>query len=464
MSYTKKLARYGAELRYEDIPAEVLQRAKLLTLQTLGVALAAVNSETGASAVALGKKLGSAANEATIWGDGSRINMQTACLVNGTLSDTLDWEDCSWTGHPSACAVSAGITLGEQRHESGRTYLLSLVTAYELYERIAMAVQPSMTTDGWLTKGWGLSSWPIFAAAVAAGKMMKLNSVQMEDLIGISGALTPIVNAKVHVSRSNFYHFQWGFNSANGVMGAQLAQIGINPLADFLDGENGYWATLTDECRWEWYDKNLGSQWMIMETLMKHWPANMWVQQPLDAMDALIREHGLKPEDIKAISVSPEIQSRFQVWNEGYTQQVAAQFSIPYCLAAMLHHPAPTMEWFSEKNRMDPAIIALSAKVKPVGDVYYRLQDCFDMFQKGTYPYFTVTVECNDGRIVSTDVPLPKGHPGNMMTEEEFAERFMLATEAVLKPDQASRIVDMVMNLDSLEDVGMLVNAMNFKK
>ena len=107
MSQTKTLAAYGAALRYEDIPSDVLNRAKNLTLQTLGVSLGALGSDVGRRAVELGRIMGGGSSEATIWGEGSKVSAAAAGLANGTLADALDWEDCSWTGHPSACAVSS---------------------------------------------------------------------------------------------------------------------------------------------------------------------------------------------------------------------------------------------------------------------------------------------------------------------------------------------------------------------
>ncbi len=48
-SATKTLADYAAKLKYEDLPGDVIDQAKLLTLQTLGVALAACPTEQGKS-------------------------------------------------------------------------------------------------------------------------------------------------------------------------------------------------------------------------------------------------------------------------------------------------------------------------------------------------------------------------------------------------------------------------------
>ena len=167
MSQTKTLAAYGAALRYEDIPSDVLNRAKNLTLQTLGVSLGALGSDVGRRAVELGRIMGGGSSEATIWGEGSKVSAAAAGLANG-----LDWEDCSWTGHPSACAVSTAFAVAEQLRASGKDYLLALITAYELYERIAMAVQPG-PNFGWMTKGWGLTSWAIYASSIAANTSAK---------------------------------------------------------------------------------------------------------------------------------------------------------------------------------------------------------------------------------------------------------------------------------------------------
>ena len=58
--------------------------------------------------------------EATIVGDGSKVPCAAAAFANGTLADILDWEDCSWTGHPSAGAIPAALAMGELVKASGK--------------------------------------------------------------------------------------------------------------------------------------------------------------------------------------------------------------------------------------------------------------------------------------------------------------------------------------------------------
>ena len=93
--YTQILADYLANLKYEDIPAEVIERAKMITLHTVGVALGAAKAKTVREAIDVAKIMGSGEKGATIFGDGSKVSVTSAAFANGMMSDFLDWEDCS---------------------------------------------------------------------------------------------------------------------------------------------------------------------------------------------------------------------------------------------------------------------------------------------------------------------------------------------------------------------------------
>ena len=108
--------------------------------------------------------------EATVWGsDGKKVPAREAAFANGAISDIMDWEDCHWTGHASAGAVPVALAMGEKLKLSGKDYMTAVVAGFEGYTRIAMAVQPSKE---FLKVGsrWGLVSWQIFAASLAAAK------------------------------------------------------------------------------------------------------------------------------------------------------------------------------------------------------------------------------------------------------------------------------------------------------
>ena len=460
MEYTKKLVNYAVDLKYEDLPKEVVEQAKLLTLHTLGVSLAGSVTEQGKKAIALAKDMSGQKPESTILGDGTKIGCVQAGLVNGTLSDCLDWEDCSWTGHPSSGSIPGGLAVGERIGASGKDYLTAVVAGYEVEERISMAVQPSHDF-GWATKkGWGLTSWVIYSSAITAGKLLNLDKIQTENLIGIAGALTPIVNVRVHLSRTDFYHYQWGMNCMNGVAAALIAESGITPLPDYLDGETGYWLSLSDKCDWEWYDKNLGKDFLIMETYFKHWPTNMWINQQLDCTDTIMRKHGVKPDDVEQIIVSPEVENRMAFRPDGYKSIVDAEFSIPYCIAALMHEPEPGPNWYTEERRNDPKMIELSGKVKAEGPIL-MLQGAFEEFRAGTYPLVSVEIITKDGNKFKEEITFPKGHPKNRMTIDEYKDRFRRAASFALKSDKIEQAIDKILNLEEVENISELGDLMH---
>jgi 2-methylcitrate dehydratase PrpD len=457
--YTKKLAGYAVDLKYEDLPKEVIEQAKLLTLHTTGVALASYPTEQGKKAIALAKDMGGEKRESTIFGDGGKVPCLVAGFVNGTLADALDWEDCSWTGHPSSGAIPAALAVGERVKASGKQVITSVVAGYELYERIAMAVQPSREF-GWMTKGWGLTSWVIYASAIPAAKLLNLDKEQMENVIAIAGALTPIVNVKAHLARTDFYHYQWGMSCMNGITAALMGESGITRFPDFLDGDSGYWVTVSDKCDWEWYDKNLGKDYLIMETYFKHWPTNMWINQPLDGIDAIMKKYKVKAEDVEQIIVAPEVENRMAHKPEGYGSIMDAQFSIPYCIAVLMLDPEPGPNWYTEERRRDPRVLELASKVKAEGPVV-TLQEAFEQFRAGEYLFISIQVRTKDGRVLKEDVPLPIGHPRNRMSTDEFRSRFRRAASFALKPEKIEKAIDMILNLEEVEDISEVGDLMS---
>ena len=107
-TYTQELSEYTVNLKYEDIPAEVIERAKMIMLQTIGVALAAKDTDISAKIrkIALAGNGGEGGNT-TVWGTGEKMTAVNTALALGTLADALDWEDCSVTGHPSCGVIPA---------------------------------------------------------------------------------------------------------------------------------------------------------------------------------------------------------------------------------------------------------------------------------------------------------------------------------------------------------------------
>ena len=450
-NYTQTLSEFITELTYEKIPEDVRERAKHLTMQTIGVSLSAHGLPISGKAVSIAKACGVGEPYATLWGDGSRVSMSSAAFANGTLADVMDWEDCSWTGHPSAGVIPVAWAVAEALHLSGREFLTAVVAAYEVYQRIAMVVQPP--TDWDIMKGWGLTSWQIFAAVVPAAKLMGLTADQVNQALGFGVLCCPVQSNLHHITMSDAYHFEHGFRAKDGVLAAMVAKAWVDNYMDCFDDTYTFDYHMTPEPKREWYTKELGTRWLTKEVLIKHWPANMWLQTPIElAHDITVKNH-IKPGDIEEIILNPPTAGRMYYSPEGFNSLTQAQFSAPFMLAAYLLNPVPGPSWFDSSKLTDPDILELAGRIHGGNSEPHYLNQCFKGFQKGEFPMKKLTIRTKDGKVFEASMDCHPGHPKNMMSHKEFVERFKVEAAPVLSGAQLETVSDALAGLETCVDI-----------
>jgi len=144
---TATLAAYVADLSFDAIPREVLDRAKSLTLDFLGSAVRARrDAESTPALLAMLKALGlDNSGEATVVGDSRTWTPAVAALLNGALGHSLDFDDTHADSslHPSAPVVPAAFAVGELVNASGRDVLTAIVAGYEVCCRLGNALDPT---------------------------------------------------------------------------------------------------------------------------------------------------------------------------------------------------------------------------------------------------------------------------------------------------------------------------------
>src|SRR5512135_1578640 len=113
-SASETIAAFAAEMRFDALPAAVVEKMKVHVLDLLGVALAAASMDfaTGIAGVAEGM---GGPPESTVIGRHTRLPAPSAALVNGTLAHGLDYDDTHAESvvHVSAAAVPAALAAGE---------------------------------------------------------------------------------------------------------------------------------------------------------------------------------------------------------------------------------------------------------------------------------------------------------------------------------------------------------------
>ena len=435
-TYTQELSDYAANLKYEDIPGEVIERAKMIMLQTIGVTLASKDTRLSGKIRKIALEAnGGEGGPATIPGTGEKLSAPYAAMAMGTMADALDWEDCSWTGHPSAGIIPCAWLAAEEKHKSGKDLLTAIVTGYEVYQRIACAVQPS--NERWKTKGWGLTSWQIFGALIPVVKLYGFDARKINQAIGMGCECSTLPVAYHATTMSDFYHYEHGYRARDGFLIAKCVEKGIKNQMDALDCPACYTEPIDGEdADPTWFTRDLGTRWLTMETLLKHWPANMWVQTPVEIISDLVGKYGFTADEIEEIELDPPIKGRMWAPDEGFASVTHAQFSAPYVIATYLYHPFPSADWYTLEMMKNPKIIALAKRVKSGPSPMDSPMTGFDKFRNGSYPMKKLTVKLKNGEIYVGQMDCHPGHPANMMSRDEFVNRFRIQASPVLSGER----------------------------
>ena len=236
---TATLAAYVADLKFEDIPGEVLERAKVLTLDFLGSAIRA--RRDAESTPSLLKMLEALAldgqGESTVFGDTKTWTPAVAALLNGALGHSLDFDDTHADSslHASAPVVPAAFAVGEMVGASGRDVLTAIVAGYEVCCRLGNALDP---TSHYARGFHPTATAGTYGAAAAAAKLFGLSKEQIIAAFGVSGSQAA-GSLQFLVNGAWNKRYQVGAAAMNGVIAATLARNDFVGATESIEGKHG---------------------------------------------------------------------------------------------------------------------------------------------------------------------------------------------------------------------------------
>lgn len=443
---TKQLCHFIKELKYEDIPPAVIERAKMNIMQTVGVSLCSADLQQIKDVIAISKELsgGGQPGEATLWADGKKVSWEAAALTAGAMGDALDWEDCSVTGHPSAGVITTAVIAGEVLHKTGKEVLTAIVAGYEVYQRIALAGRSNII------------SYNLFGNLTVLMKLLDLSEEKMNQAFG-AGTACAIIPVNVHeATMSDSLNYLYGYRNETAVTLIKTIVAGIENMEDAFDDPTAYFRH-TGYAETEWLTKELGETWFMTNmVLIKHWPANVFVQTYAELAHRLVTKYQFNPDDIEEIIIRPSVKFRHWYSDTGYESITQAQFSIPYCVACCMYHPEPGCVWYQPETMKDKKVVALMNKVKADGFVKMGGNKFIKDLIDGKHPEKHMIVRMKDGTEYRDAIFTHPGHPNYMLTREEFEDRFRLETQYVLKPERTEEIISCIEHLEEIDDAAKL--------
>src|ERR1700741_2922693 len=300
---TATLAGYVAGLTFEDIPPEVKDRAKVLTLDFLGSAIRARrDAESTPSLLKMLEGLSlDGEGEATVFGDSKTWTPAVAALLNGAFGHSLDFDDTHADSslHPSAPVVPAAFAVGEMVGASGRDVLTAIVAGYEVCCRLGNALDP---TSHYARGFHPTATAGTYGAAAAAAKLFGLSQQQIVAAFGVSGSQAA-GSLQFLVNGAWNKRYQVGAAAMNGVIAATLARNDFIGSSESIEGVHGLLVGYSDNAHPDKAVAGLGEVYETMKIGVKPYPSCRYPHAALDAIIAMRREHNLTPDQIRKVEV-----------------------------------------------------------------------------------------------------------------------------------------------------------------
>lgn len=451
---SRRLAEFAVNLGYADLPADVIERTKLLILDTAGIMVRARNdAESTPAMVRALEYLGLATGDCAVPGDAKTYAPSAAALLNGTLAHSLDFDDTHAEAslHSSAPIVPAALAAAEMTGASGKDLIAACVAGYEIQIRLSLALGPSDHYD----RGYHpTATCGIFGAVAAAGKLLGMDADQIESGFGIAlsqsaGSMQFLADG-AWTKRSHV-----GQAAQNGLMCAVLAKEGFQGPKEAFEGKWGFLHAYAPNADPAKADAELGERWETMRLAVKPYPSCRYTHAAMDAIRQIMRDEGVTADEVEAVEIGlpltgMKIVSFPEEAKHNPESVVDGQFSMPFCAAVVLREG--TMLWDHYATHLkDPETLALTKKVTCVNDP--EVEALFPANMAGK-----ATVKTARGTF-SVLVDMPKGEPANFMTVEEFRGKFSGLASPYLGEDGVNRFADLILGLEAQNSVSSVLAA-----
>ena len=388
---TESLAQNAADLRFEDIDADSLAVAKQCLIDWFAVTLAGAAEPLTALLLAEAQEEGGHPR-ATMIGSGAKGTLAQACLVNGSGSHALDYDDVNLTmgGHPTAQVAAAVLAVAEDLGATGRDLLTAFMAGYETECRIGNLVAPSHYLKGFHVTGTVGS----FGAAAGVGHLLGLDGEAMARALGIAGTQAAGLKAQFGTMCKPLHA---GRAAGNGLLAARLARRGFTSRMDILEAAQGFSDTQSDDFRVELALQTPRRGFHVRENLFKYHAACYLTHSTIEILADLRDEGRIAAEKIDSVVLSVD-PGHLKVCNiQEPDTGLEIKFSLRHTAAfALAGQDTASIESYSDANARAPALVALRRRVAVVDD-------------GGPSTLATARVTLHDGQVLerSFDVGIP---------------------------------------------------------
>ena len=430
------LADYVAKLKYEDIPADVREKAKQVILDSYGNMLFGRYSDATekilkyrelADADFSAEKQVSLLDETPM-----KSSAETAVFTHTMMARCADLDDgyAHAMGHPGSGLVPLLLSAAQMFGCDGKAMITAITAAYDVYARLGEAINPFMYRER------GFDATGVCGAVAAAAMYAKLQGLGFEEIknaMGLASLFTGgLIEYQNDGTSGKIMCSGWG--ALTGMRAVRLAKCGFTGPNAALEGKYGFFQAFKGT------------------SYFKRFACQRGLHSLLDGMLKLREEGGLTPQNIEHITIrtSPFV---LRLNHPEPATAVGAQASAQFTSAVALKYGRMDSEHLVFKSFSDPEIRALVGKTEMVldDDIVAYLKD-----HPTHWASVRIIIKKTDGSEVSTFQTLPQGDVESPFGWDMLAVKFHNFIEGTPAEEAEKARFDFIRNLEQQTNVDPL--------
>jgi 2-methylcitrate dehydratase PrpD len=315
-----QLGEFVSTLRFEELPLEVVDKAKALVNHSITVAMACHDAQRPRSAreaVITQERLGDTkvgiGQGATLWVTGTRVTRPGAAFANGVaVAVNNQCDSYHMLTHPGVLIIPAGLGTAEGEGRSGKELLTAIAAGYEVQCRCARDFLPSTNARGFRSS----PTYGILGCAATVAKLMGLDTQQTINAIALAASFAGslIEGQRVGAMDADFAEAQ---AARNAIWAATLAANSFTGAPTALEGEGGFYNAFTGNNKGDLAyafhgplkaDLNeivadLGKRWEMLDVKFKIYPTPGFNQPVVWLGHDLVQNHTLEADQIEHVTL-----------------------------------------------------------------------------------------------------------------------------------------------------------------
>jgi len=444
-SLTADAGEFLATVKFEHLPEAALPLVRNAFTDTVAVIMAGIDQPV-VDIVRRTLVEPAGAHEARACLSSHVTKAPDAALLGGAAAHSLDFDDQSLSGHPSAVLVPAILAEGEALGSSGRELVTAFVAGYEMWCELWRR------DKNYHRKGWHPTPVLGTLAAAAAGSFLrKLPADRAAAALSIAASHAGGLGANFP-SMTKGYHA--GMAARNGLVSARLAAAGLSAGADVLENEQGFLSAFSaDNAPERDSQAKLGREWYLPKhsLMIKRYPTCYFMHRSFEATVRMLAGTGITDTDIASVEVKMGRGQTTVLVNHRPQTRYAAQFSGEFAIAAAVLLGKMGVPELTDGVVQRADMQAFYPKVK------LTAVDEQDPRDPVFSPTESVTITLRNGKVLeSGPIESVRGHASDPLSTEELRAKFLACTEKTHSEPAARELFALLQSVDTLPSVSAL--------